>query len=150
MVERSDTTGSRSNPILHPAYIALDLGEKAWELGFAIGLGQPARRRRLQADNREQLLKEVDRAKKRFGLPEGAEVLSCYEAGGEAFWVHRMNDLRAERDRPYLPLALSPPLSAKPRPHARSALRALDPSPAAVSLTSGLEGRSLALERVSK
>ena len=65
------------------------LGEKAWELGFTVGLGQPARRRRAQAGNREQLLKEVARAKKRFGLPEGAEVLSCYEAGGEAFWVHR-------------------------------------------------------------
>ena len=69
--------------------MALDLGEKAWELGFTVGLGQPARRRRVQAGNREQLLKEVARAKKRFGLPEGAEVLSCYEAGGEAFWVHR-------------------------------------------------------------
>lgn len=86
------TTATRSSDLnaTEPRlYMALDLGEKAWELGFTVGLGQPARRRRVQAGNREQLLKEVGRAKKRFGLPEGAEVLSCYEAGGEAFWVHR-------------------------------------------------------------
>src|SRR5262245_5281544 len=32
---------------------------------------------------------EVTAAKKRFGLPEGAAVASCYEAGRDGFWLHR-------------------------------------------------------------
>jgi len=31
----------------------------------------------------------VAQAKKRFGLPETAPVVSCYEAGREGFWLHR-------------------------------------------------------------
>jgi transposase len=32
---------------------------------------------------------EIQQAKKRFGLPEAAPVLSCYEAGRDGFWLHR-------------------------------------------------------------
>jgi transposase len=35
------------------------------------------------------LLQEVTQAKRRFGLPETAPVVSCYEAGREGFWLHR-------------------------------------------------------------
>jgi transposase len=35
------------------------------------------------------LLHEVAQAKKRFGLPDTAPVVSCYEAGREGFWLHR-------------------------------------------------------------
>ena len=29
------------------------------------------------------------RAKARFGLPEDARVVCCYEAGRDGFWIHR-------------------------------------------------------------
>ena len=32
---------------------------------------------------------EIARAKQRFGLPEDARGLSCYEAGQDGFWLHR-------------------------------------------------------------
>jgi transposase len=32
---------------------------------------------------------EIAAAKRRFGLPEDAAVLSCYEAGRDGFWLHR-------------------------------------------------------------
>jgi transposase len=35
------------------------------------------------------VLQEVAQAKKRFGLPEVAPVVSCYEAGRDGFWLHR-------------------------------------------------------------
>jgi transposase len=35
------------------------------------------------------VLQEVAQAKQRFGLPESAPVVSCYEAGREGFWLHR-------------------------------------------------------------
>jgi transposase len=36
-----------------------------------------------------QLLKEIEAAKRRFGLSEDAEVVSCFEAGRDGFWLHR-------------------------------------------------------------
>jgi transposase len=35
------------------------------------------------------LRREIAKAKQRFGLPEDAPVLSCYEAGRDGFWLHR-------------------------------------------------------------
>jgi transposase len=32
---------------------------------------------------------EIKKAKLRFGLPEKAKVVSCYEAGRDGFWIHR-------------------------------------------------------------
>ena len=32
---------------------------------------------------------EIQKAKRRLGLKESAEVRSCYEAGREGFWLHR-------------------------------------------------------------
>jgi transposase len=37
----------------------------------------------------ERLQQEIARAKQRFGLPEEARVVSCYEAGRDGFWLHR-------------------------------------------------------------
>jgi transposase len=37
----------------------------------------------------EGLQQEIARAKQRFGLPEDARVVSCYEAGRDGFWLHR-------------------------------------------------------------
>jgi len=36
-----------------------------------------------------ELLKEIAKAKQRFGLPADAPGLSCYEAGRDGFWLHR-------------------------------------------------------------
>ncbi len=35
------------------------------------------------------LILEIRAAKKRFGLPEDAQVVCCYEAGRDGFWPHR-------------------------------------------------------------
>jgi hypothetical protein len=35
------------------------------------------------------LLEEMAQAKRHFGLPEDAPVISCYEAGRDGFWLHR-------------------------------------------------------------
>jgi transposase len=37
----------------------------------------------------ERLQQEIARAKQRFGLPEEARVVSCYEASRDGFWLHR-------------------------------------------------------------
>lgn len=70
-------------------YLALELGQRHWTLGFTIGLGQRPRRRVIAARALEALWAELARAKQRFGLADEAPVRSCYEAGPDGFWLHR-------------------------------------------------------------
>ena len=73
----------------HVLFVAFELSEKTWKLGFTTGHGQKPRERSMDACNQAHLLQEVAQAKKRFGLPDTAPVVSCYEAGREGFWLHR-------------------------------------------------------------
>jgi hypothetical protein len=70
-------------------YLAFELGEARWLLGFTIGMGQKPPLRSLPARGPPRLQEEIAKAKKRFGLPAGAPVRSCYEAGRDGFWLHR-------------------------------------------------------------
>ena len=78
-----DTTPGRA------LFVAFELSEKTWKLGFTTGHGQKPRERSIAARNQTRVLQEVAQAKRRFGLPETAPVFSCYEAGREGFWLHR-------------------------------------------------------------
>jgi transposase len=70
-------------------YLAFELSSSTWKLGFTIGHGQRPRERNISARDLKALEWEIDQAKKRFGLPQDAPVLSCYEAGRDGFWLHR-------------------------------------------------------------
>ena len=70
-------------------FLAFELGQDTWKLGFTIGMAQPPRERTIPAGALETLQQEITRAKQRFGLPEDARVVSCYEAGRDGFWLHR-------------------------------------------------------------
>jgi transposase len=35
-------------------------------------------------------MSELSKAKLRFGLPQDVKVVSCYEAGRDGFWIHRL------------------------------------------------------------
>jgi transposase len=70
-------------------FMAFELSEKTWKLGFTTGHGQKPRERTVAARHQARLLQEIAQAKRRFGLPETAPVVSCYEAGREGFWLHR-------------------------------------------------------------
>jgi transposase len=84
------TPNIEQNTLLRPTlYLAFELGKTTWKLGFTIGVAQPPRERTIPAGELETLQQEVTRAKQRFGLPEDARVVSCYEAGRDGFWLHR-------------------------------------------------------------
>jgi transposase len=70
-------------------YVALELGWNTWKLAFTIGAGQKPRIRTIKARALDVLLAEIQAAKARFGLPEDAKVISCYEAGRDGFWLDR-------------------------------------------------------------
>jgi transposase len=70
-------------------FMAFELSEKTWKLGFTTEHGQKPRERGVAAHSQTRVLQEVAQAKKRFGLPDSAPVVSCYEAGRDGFWLHR-------------------------------------------------------------
>src|SRR5256886_11635689 len=77
------------NTIEATLFVAFELSEKTWKLGFTTGHGQKPRERTVTARQQEHVLDEIAQAKRRLGLPETAPVVSCYEAGREGFWLHR-------------------------------------------------------------
>jgi transposase len=86
---RTEESTAVANSVVPTLLLALELGERTWKLGFSMGLGQPPRIRQMPAGATARLLDEIAAAKVRFKLPADAAVVSCYEVGREAFWVHR-------------------------------------------------------------
>jgi transposase len=69
-------------------YLAIECGRKEWKL--ALGDGKVERQVTIQAGDVKGLARQLTRAKERFGLRADAPVHSCYEAGRDGFWIHRM------------------------------------------------------------
>jgi transposase len=80
---------AQETPLQPALFLAFELGQNTWKLGFSIGVAQPPRERTLLAGDMAGLQQELLRAKPRFGLPEDTRVVSCYEAGRDGFWLHR-------------------------------------------------------------
>src|SRR3989449_6018690 len=83
------THNEHGNPTEATLFVAFELSEKTWKLGFTTGQGQKPRERTVTARQQERVLDEIAQAKRRLGLPDTAPVVSCYEAGREGFWLHR-------------------------------------------------------------
>jgi transposase len=81
----AESTGHE--PVL---YMALELSAREWQLAFGLGLATASRRRRIAAGDAAALQREIGAATARFGLPTTTSVRSCYEAGRDGFWVHRL------------------------------------------------------------
>lgn len=81
---REESTEAR--PALH---LAFELGKRHWKLGFTTGLGQWPRYRTIRSGDLDRLEEEIEEARKRFGVPHEAPLVSCFEAGPDGFWLHR-------------------------------------------------------------
>jgi len=68
--------------------MALELSNKKWKLAFSNR--QRIRQVTLAAAGSQALREALALAKQRLGLPSDAPVRSCYEAGRDGFWVHRL------------------------------------------------------------
>lgn len=87
ITEMAQSTLQTSKPIV--LYLAFELGQSQWKLGFTIGIGQNPRLRTITARDLDTLQWEIRKACQRFDLPENTPILSCYEAGRDGFWLHR-------------------------------------------------------------
>jgi hypothetical protein len=76
----------QSNTTEATLFVAFELREKTWKLGFPTGQGQKPRARTVTARHQTRVLDEIAQAKRRVGLPDTAPVVSCDEAGREGFW----------------------------------------------------------------
>lgn len=73
-------------------FVAFELSEKKWKLGFTTGPGQKPRERTVTARDQDRVLDEIASAKRRLKLPETAPVISCAVASGREF----LNPFRPE------------------------------------------------------
>lgn len=67
-------------------YMAMELSNRCWKLGFTDGIKK--RRKRVEARDRVRLLDEVKLAKVKLGLSESARVVCAYEAGRDGHWIY--------------------------------------------------------------
>lgn len=81
--EDSTAVGSR-------LFVALELGWTRWRLAFGSAMGQKVWQITISAREVVALTEAIGKAKQRLGLPCDCPVFSCYEAGRDGFWLHRL------------------------------------------------------------
>lgn len=70
-------------------FLAFELSQSTWKLGFTTSTAQKPRRRTMKAGDLGALAQELASAKERFQVAEEAQIVSCFEAGRDGFWLHR-------------------------------------------------------------
>lgn len=86
----AETTHTNQYTAMQPhLYMAFELSQSKWMLGFTIGFGQRPRLRTIAARDLATLQTEIQLARERFELGADVPVISCYEAGRDGFWLHR-------------------------------------------------------------
>jgi hypothetical protein len=84
------TRTTQDSAEIRALYVSLELSKNSWKLAFSDG---PARRPRVvtvPVRDWDCFEEEIEKARGRFGLPSPAPVRSCYEAGRDGFWIHRV------------------------------------------------------------
>ena len=75
--------GSVSEPTL---YVAFELSAKHWKLALTAGWRATPWVRTVTSRDLIAVTRVIAQARRRFGLPSSAGVMSCYEAGRDGFW----------------------------------------------------------------
>jgi len=83
----SATAFVNNNAVSGVLYMAMELSLNKWCIAF--GKGVKMRQVILESNDKLGLCAEIQKAKEKFGLPQDAKVVSCYEAGRDGFWIHR-------------------------------------------------------------
>lgn len=93
--------------------VAMELSNKKWKL--AMGDGSRRRERSLEARSESCFVREIARAKEKLGLAADAEVVCCYEAGRDGFWIDRMLKKHGIRNYVLDPASIEVPRRARQR-----------------------------------
>jgi transposase len=94
------TTRPEFSSVCEPTlYVAFELSKKEWKLAMSAGFAVTPWLRTLASGDLRGVERALTDARKRFGLPAAAAVVSCYEAGRDGFWIHRALTQRGLRNR---------------------------------------------------
>jgi len=91
MVVRLAATTPVFDDALARILIAIELSKKSWIVGVQTPLKAKMSQFRLDAGDGEGLLKLIERLRQQVerDLGRPVEVITCYEAGYDGFWLHR-------------------------------------------------------------
>jgi transposase len=81
---QDESTGAESR-----LYVALELSAQEWRLAYTVGMHAAFTHVVIPANDRVAWDRVIGAAVEKHGLGPDVPVWSCYEAGRDAFWVHR-------------------------------------------------------------
>jgi transposase len=87
MIATTRPETSVSEPTL---YVAFELGQTDWKLAMTSGFGVAPWLRSMARGDWRGVERAMAQGRARFGIPAGAPVVSCDEAGRDGFWIHRV------------------------------------------------------------
>jgi transposase len=67
--------------------MAMEISQKKWKLGFSNG--ERERIRTVAARDWNDLLAVIELPKQKLNGVKDCQLVSCYEAGRDGFWIHR-------------------------------------------------------------
>src|ERR1700732_3069015 len=91
-VRMVNTPSADSNNEPVACYVAIELSKSGWLVGFLTPLSDKTGRYQVKAGDAQALLDLIERVHTRVArqLNRPVEVMSCYEAGYDGFWLHRV------------------------------------------------------------
>ena len=89
-VENTPSAAVNNDPV--QCFVAIELSKSSWVVGFQTPLSKQTSRYQVKACDAEPLLQLIERVRTRVTREVGrpVEVTSCYEAGYDGFWLHRV------------------------------------------------------------
>jgi transposase len=81
-------------------FFAIELSKQSWVIGFITPLSAKISRRILSGGDWKGLLELIEEVRARVSRETGraVDVISCYEAGYDGFWLHRLLDAHGIRN----------------------------------------------------
>ena len=103
-----DTTPTTRNDALARCLIAIELSKASWVVGVQTPLSNKTSQYRLTAGDWKSLLKLIERIRRQVAreLGRAVEMISCYEAGYDGFWLHRLLEAHGVRNHVLDPASL--------------------------------------------
>ena len=103
-----DTPSTAHNDAPARCLIAIELSKASWVVGVQAPLSNKPSQYRLTAGDWKSLLKLIERIRRQVGRELGrpVEMISCYEAGYDGFWLHRLLEAHGVRNHVIDPASL--------------------------------------------
>jgi transposase len=94
------TTSTVGDDALAACLIAIELSKASWVVGVQTPLSNKPSQFRLAAGDWKGLLKLIERTRRQVEgeLGRPVEMISCYEAGYDGFWLHRLLEAQGVRN----------------------------------------------------